>query len=922
MLRQTDFSENPLSTPSLNLSRVRVNDRDAEAIFPKAEACPEGLTQITTFMPPAIEDNRESITFEIKTLVVAKTAVSATFGGPGSSNSSAMSGETQNEDLPNFQVLFESTPGPYLILKPDPEFTIVAVNEAYLKATMTQRELILGKGLFEIFPANPSDPKADGMPNLHRSLQQVVERSAVDTMPIQKYDIRRPKAEGSEFEERYWSPINTPVFGKTGTVDFIIHRVEDVTDFIHLKQHEMEQHRRADALKARTEQMEAELYNHSRDIKRKEEALRISHERYSTLASILPVGIFHTDLEGHCLYTNPYWQTMTGIEQKEAKDQLWFKLPQPADQPSVLQAWERCQETGSCQIEFRFFGAHRKEYWILAQLTAERVNHEVKGYVGSLTDITELKELEETRIASIRQTEEHQRKLAEAAEKHRRSQEQFIDTMCHELRNPLNGIYGNVGLLQSSSDAMEKMIRGASPLELTDTLRDKILHQLEADRESLEAIDKCARYQKVITDDVLNLSKLEAGKVELNLIDFDLSKLVSDTVGMVETQAHQKQIRLQLNLPPTQIKVIGDPNRLTQVLLNLLSNALKFTLETGEVTVSLSILEDTRTHTVLRFTVKDTGIGMSEEEQNKLFNRFAQANPKISTEHGGSGLGLVISKNLIELMEGTIEVESKKWKGTQFSFTIKLAPAPRLQEDAKSAPVAPLSSKKLNPRIGRRLNILIAEDSLINQKILVRQLQQAGHICHVANNGQEALELHDKIPIDLIFMDIEMPVKNGLEATEAIRQKEQVSLCPPTPIIGLSGNARLEHQQEALDVGMDAYLTKPYDKEKLLETIAHYVPSASPVAVTTVFTFPPAAIPSPLGLFRGVSSSFTILPADAKEEQETALVSTEIKKKEKSKDVTSFWNKRNVGLAVATIGALAMGVTLAVKSDRNKCSLM
>jgi PAS domain S-box-containing protein len=904
MLSETGFSESSLPTPSLHLSQVDV--QGAEVNFTKAEVWPEVLTQVTTFIPRMVEESRESITFEIKTLVVAKTAA---FGSLDPSNSSAVGGETQDEGLPNFQVLFESVAGPYLILTPDPAFTIVAVNDAYLQATMTQREQILGKGLFEVFPTNPSNPKADGILNLHRSLQQVVESSIVDTMPIQKYDIRRPEAQGGEFEERYWSPINTPMFGKKGTIDFIIHRIEDVTDFIHLKQRESEQQTRAQVLEGRTEQMEAELYNTNQEMKQKEEALRVIHERYSTLASMLPVGVFHTDLKGHCLYVNPHWQTMTGIEQEEAKGQPWFKLPLPADQSSVLTAWEHCQETGRCQIEFRFFGAHRKEYWVLAQLTAERVGNEIKGYVGSFTDITELKELEETRLAALRQTEEHQRKLAEAAEKHRKSQEQFIDTMCHELRNPLNGIYGNVSLLQSSINAMEKRIQRASPLELKETLRDEMLHHLKHNKDSLDAIDKCAHYQKVITDDVLNLSKLEAGKVELNHIDFDPIKLVRDTVGMLETQAHQKQIRLHLNLPPFKVRVIGDPNRLAQVLLNLLSNALKFTLETGEVTVSLSILEDTRTHTMLRFTVKDTGIGMNEEEQNKLFNRFAQATTKTSIEYGGSGLGLVISKNLIDLMEGKIEVESKKWKGTQFSFTVKLAPAPLLEEDKKPVPVPGVNSRKLNLPIQKPLHILIAEDNLINRKILVRQLEQAGHTCHVASNGEEALETYANIPLDLILMDIEMPIKNGLETTHAIRQKERASSHPPIPIIGLSGNARSEHQEEALSVGMDAYLTKPYDKKKLLETIAHHASKGltSPPAATSLRSLSP--MPT---RHQEVSSSFPILSAGTKEE-ERVVESDKVNTKAKSKETAPFWNRRKLALATATVGAITVGFKLAAK---------
>jgi PAS domain S-box-containing protein len=923
---ESDSESTEIMLSSNHQNLFVVEERDAEAISPKANARTDLSTPTAPLTPIAREGSRAAaIIFEIKTVVVAKTTISTVVGSGSSSqaNLGGKSQETKDEDLPNFQVLFESTLDPQLILKSDSRFTIVAVNEAYLKATMTKRELILKKGLFEVFPDNPSDPKADGARNLRDSLQRVIKNSVADTMPIQKYDVRCPEAQGSEFEERYWSPINMPVLGQTGKVDFIIHRVEDVTHLIHLKQQETEQQIRAEALKARTEQMETELCNNSRDIQKKEEAFSISHKRYSTLTSILPVGIFHTDLQGHCLYVNSYWQTITGIKEEESKDQHWLTLLQLADPDPVLTAWQQCQETGSCQIEFRFFGADHKNYWVFAQMTSEQVGNEITGYVGSLTNITELKELEQTRIMAIQQTEKHQRKLAEAAEKHRRNQEQFIDTMCHELRNPLNGIYGNVDFLQSSTSAMERMIREASPQALENTFQTKILRQLEDHKESLKVIEACARYQKIIADDVLNLSKLEAGKVELNLIDFDLIQLVRGAVRMLETQANQKQICLNLKLPSSCLRVKGDPNRLTQVLLNLVSNALKFTLEKGDVIVSLLVLEETPAYTEFQFRVKDTGIGMSEAEQNKLFDRFVQASPKISMDYGGSGLGLVISKKLIELMEGKIEVKSKKWKGTQFSFTIKLAPAPLLEEDEKPTPIHPVTSKKLNSLAGRPLHILIAEDNLINQKILVKQLKQAGHICYVANNGQEACEIHGKTPLDLIFMDIEMPVKNGFEATQAIRQKEQAFLRPPIPIIGLSGNARLEHKEEALSMGMDDYITKPYDREKLLETIAYYAPLISPRAVTEGFT--PKTItslssssitplPSPLRP-RGLNSSLTTFFPPAKEKQESVLEDVKAKKKKESTERTSFWNSRKLALAVAIGGAIKIGVTLAARSD-------
>ncbi|MCD6039074.1 MAG: multisensor hybrid histidine kinase [Gammaproteobacteria bacterium] len=735
---------------------------EAKATPPQAKARRTSSLSLLTLTPPLTPNARAgngAITFKIQTLVVATTTVSAEFEGDSSlhANLSEGSEEKKDEDLPNFQVLFESTPDPQLILKPDAGFTIVAVNDAYLKSTMTRREWILKKGLFEVLATHPFGSKADEVRHLRKSLRHIMERGVADTLPIQKYHIRHPEAQSGEFEERYLRSINTPVFGKTGAVDFILHRIEDVTSLIYGKQQEAQPQTSLETLQARLEQM---------------------------------------------------------------------------------------------------------------------------------------------------------------------------DTMCHELRNLLYGMDGNVTFLKSSMSTMKKMICKASPEVLPGTFQEKVLNQLKENEELLQTIRACVDCQKVIANDVLDLSKLEAGKVELNLVDFDLMKLVKDVVHLLEAQTKQKKIYLHVELPFSHMRVKGDPNRLTQVLLNLLSNALKFTLEEGNVTVSLCVLEKTPAYTEFQFIVKDTGIGMSEAEQNKLFNYFAQANPKISAAHGGSGLGLVISKKLIELMEGKIEVKSEKGKGTQFSFTIKFAPALVLEEEEEFISGHSASERKLNSPIPRPLHILIAEDNSINQKILVKQLQQAGHICYMANNGQEALEIYDQISLDLILMDIEMPVKNGLQATQIIRQRERASSSSPLPIIGLSGNARLEHQQEALDSGMDAYLTKPYEREKLLEMIAYYVPSVSSRTGTaetedfTPKTRPLLSASSPIRSSlrpRALNSSFlTVLLPPAKKKQERKLESVKVRNKKESKGMASFcfWNNRKLVLASTLVGAI--GVALAARSERGR----
>jgi signal transduction histidine kinase len=389
-------------------------------------------------------------------------------------------------------------------------------------------------------------------------------------------------------------------------------------------------------------------------------------------------------------------------------------------------------------------------------------------------------------------------------------QEEFIDTVCHEIRNPLNGmepcidgITHSLAKIQSYLPTNEKMIIGEAVSKISSEL-------LEA-KELLETLHVCTEQQRLIVDDVLDLSKLENNKVTLNSETFSPKQVILATLQMFQQQMTEKKLTLNLGLGDN-FYIISDSRRFMQLVINLVSNAVKFTLE-GSISVTLERRENNDQMEV-EVHVKDTGLGIRKQEQEVLFSPFSQANETISPNFGGTGLGLSICKKLVKIMNGTIHVISEKGVGSDFYFILNVSPT--------TTPVQPIEmAKEDTQNIVPPQNILIVEDNYVNQKVLARHLTQAGHTVKVANNGLEACQIYqaNEFRPSLIFMDIEMPVRNGLDATREIRAYEKENLMESVYIIGLSGNARREHIDAALNSGMNSYITKPFHKETLLKNI-------------------------------------------------------------------------------------------------------
>jgi PAS domain S-box-containing protein len=556
---------------------------------------------------------------------------------------------------------------------------------------------------------------------------------------------------------------------------------------------------------------------------RAEESLRHQQESYRTLLSFLPVGVFSAPLsayDGDGVFVNQRFCELSGLTETEIRINGWATAVHVDDRGLVRPLWDTSSHHPfGGKEEYRFVLSDGSVRWVAGQ-TVPFTSHEGKAqnYIHTVVDITELKDVEKQREKASRKAEELLRNRAEQAERHKRDQDQFIDTLCHELRNPLSSIHGNVELLQLGLQSRQTLLT-SDHLGIREVLC--LREQAREDQESIHAIEKCVAHQKVITDDVLNLSKLEVGKVVLRSVEFNPKSAVMEVMKMFEVEANRKGVALRFNFPVSDIMIKADPDRVSQVLINLIANALKFTTQ-GCITLGLEFLERKEGRLLIRVTVKDTGIGLTKQEREKLFHRFMQPTSTSYDESGGSGLGLVISKGLVELMGGTISVESAKGQGSQFAFTfmseevIPLSPPVR-QWTSASAPAAAPPPQERTDRWIRQ--ILIVEDNAINQRFLTRLLEAAGFVCSTASNGVDALTLFERRSFDLILMDVHMPVMDGITSTREIRALEQRTDRRPILIVGLSGNAREEHRLEALNSGMDYYLTKPCKKEELYSVI-------------------------------------------------------------------------------------------------------
>ena len=527
------------------------------------------------------------------------------------------------------------------------------------------------------------------------------------------------------------------------------------------------------------EKSSQELFQTNQQLKNSVESIS---GQLSKVAGNIKDVIFEMDLNGNWSYLNPAWRKLTGYKVKDCLGKPYYQFlkdDQGNDFKNLIDLKKPNFKTISKSFKSQIITGEYKWLDFSLKVIMSEEGH-IEGYIGAIVDITKIKE---TELA-----------LIEAKEKEsmaNKAKDEFLTTMSHEIRTPLNAVIGISHLLLLENPKMEQ-------LENLSTLKHSSEHLL------------------CLVNDILDFNKIASGQLELEERDFSLNQVLNGLRSIFHNTAKEKDISLLIkkdtSLPKT---FIGDSTRLSQILTNLVSNAIKFT-EEGKVMVDIEVLKVEADFYVLEFVISDTGIGIPEDKKDKIFLSFAQANSDTTRKYGGTGLGLAICKRLLEIMDSDLELESEVGKGSTFSFKLKLQKSSMTdyQEDNNAFDARSIHDQD-NLKGAR---ILVAEDNKVNIMVIEKFLSKWQVDFDIAENGLIALNKALENTYDMILMDLQMPVMNGFEASKAIRESNN-PLNKVMPIYALSASTGMDIKNQLGEFGIDGLICKPFNPTELFKTL-------------------------------------------------------------------------------------------------------
>jgi PAS domain S-box-containing protein len=518
------------------------------------------------------------------------------------------------------------------------------------------------------------------------------------------------------------------------------------------------------------------LWNY-RDVtyrKMAEVTLKNREERYRRIIENMNLGLLEVDINDRIRYANQSFCNMSGYSVEEMIGRQASELLMQEKEKAVIREKNKMRERGvSDAYEVQIVDRKgTKKWWLISGAPMYDDNCVLLGSVGIHLDITLQKELEY-----------HLTEAKKMAEETAKAKEVFLANMSHEIRTPMNAIMGlGKQLLRTNLNPQQ-----TSFLNAINTAADNLL---------------------VIINDILDFSKIQAGKMPLEKIGFDMKQLLKQVKRMLSLHARSKNLAFHLDSDPSIAPVLlGDPYRINQVVLNLLSNSIKFT-EKGSVSLACKVVETSNGSQQLELVVRDTGIGMEKKFLNNIFTKFSQENVNSARKYGGTGLGMAITHQLVNMMNGTIGITSSKKNGTK--VTIHLTLPMGVESDLPYKEKISFDPVRLK---GKKL--LLVEDNQLNRMVAKAILKRFDVIITEASNGEIAIDLMKTQTFDLVLMDMQMPVMDGLQATRILREELKID----TPIVALTANALKGEEDKCLEAGMNDFISKPFEEARLLEVL-------------------------------------------------------------------------------------------------------